>query len=731
MPHLPRAAMSITSSERLSVLRNVPPLESMSADALEVLAQVMRIMVVDEGARVVRQGADDRAMFVLAKGSAKVVRDGVVLGQLEAGQHFGEIALVVGGRRTASVIALEPCQLLALDEPALDTLMSERPRLAVELLRKIVTSTSSHLARMNETVSLLLQERALPRRVDLEVRLPDRTQIVRNGTTAGALLPRFVDGVPVVAALVDGRARSLASALVGSCELEPLTSAHWEGQRIYRKSLGLALLEASRRVGVHLKLGASLGFAQRLHHRNPNLRPADTAALLDTALHQLIDEDVQLTRERMGVLEAIDYFRREGADETVRLLETTRRRTVTLVAYGEVFAVETGPLLPTTGNLSGFEIVADGSQLLLVYGVPGHRRDLPPGLSPDERRLVAEGRPARHLARRVSQHVSTMTADQQRWLQTLDMHSVGHFNRACIDGSLISLLRVAEGFHEKRIGHIADAIAERRDEVRLITIAGPSSSGKTTFIRRLSVQLQVNGMTPVGLGLDDYYVDREMTPRAPDGEYDFESFDALHVPLLHEHLGRLVAGERVTTARFDFPTGISHPSGGPILQLRDADLLLMEGIHGLNPQLVDSLPSRRVFRIFVCPLVQLSVDRLSQVHPTDLRLLRRIVRDRHGRAISAAESIRRWPSVRRGERLHIFPYQHHADAVFDTSLVYEIPVLKVFAERFLLEVPSADAAQATAERLLDLLDSWVTIYPDHVPPNSILREFIGGRGFQI
>jgi uridine kinase len=292
------------------------------------------------------------------------------------------------------------------------------------------------------------------------------------------------------------------------------------------------------------------------------------------------------------------------------------------------------------------------------------------------------------------------------------------------------MIRVSEGFQEKRIADIADAIARRADHVRIVCIAGPSSTGKTTFIKRLSVQLQVNGISPVGVSLDDYYVDRATTPRDAAGEYDYEAFEALRADLLQTHLQGLLAGDAVKLARYEFASGVSHPNGGKRLQLHPGDVLLLEGIHGLNPALLGSLPAAEVFRIFVCPLTNLPFDRLHRVHASDVRLLRRIVRDRYTRGSDAAGTIQRWPSVRAGERKHIFPFQHHADAVFDTSLVYELSVLKVYAERYLLEVPRDHPSMAVAYALLQLLDSFVTIYPDQVPSTSILREFIGGSAFE-
>jgi uridine kinase len=300
-----------------------------------------------------------------------------------------------------------------------------------------------------------------------------------------------------------------------------------------------------------------------------------------------------------------------------------------------------------------------------------------------------------------------------------------------VTGRVPELIRVAEGFHEKWIGTIADTISARRDSVRIIAIAGPSSSGKTTFIKRLTVQLLVDGVRPLSLSLDDYYVDRERTPRDEQGEYDFEAVEALDRQLLLDQLGRVLAGDEVTTAHYDFVRGKSNATGGKQLAMRRGDILLLEGIHGLDPQLLAGVVSPdQVFRIFVHPAQALAFDRLSVLAPEDVRLLRRIVRDRHQRSYSAADTIARWPSVRRGELMHVFPTMPFADVVFDSSLVYELSVLKTYAERYLLEVPPSHPAFTTAHRLRRLIDQFVAIHPDHVPPTSVIREFIGGSGFE-
>jgi uridine kinase len=387
-----------------------------------------------------------------------------------------------------------------------------------------------------------------------------------------------------------------------------------------------------------------------------------------------------------------------------------------MVSCGQIYALSIGPHVSSAGLIRGFELRPHDGGLLLHYGDEGPLE--PVASLVDTTRAPIGGDEA-------------MMREHQRWLASLGVTSIGAFNRACVEGEVTQIIRVAEGFHEKEIGQVADDIATRAGKVRVVCIAGPSSSGKTTFIKRLRVQLQVNGITPVPISLDDYYVDRERTPRDAKGELDFEAFDALDLALLQQQLVRLMAGEPVTVARYDFAAGKSFPNGGRGIKLGARDILMLEGIHGLNPRLLQSDTARdRVFRVFIHPMTSLPYDRLSQVDPSDMRLLRRIVRDRHTRGANAADNIMRWPSVRHGERAHIFPYIGEADVVFDSSLVYELSILKVFAERYLLEVPQTHPAYATAYRLRRLIDRFVAIYPDHVPPTSIIREFIGGSGFE-
>ncbi|HEX2734568.1 MAG TPA: hypothetical protein VHM70_23350 [Polyangiaceae bacterium] len=566
---------------------------------------------------------------------------------------------------------------------------------------------------------------------------------VTRGTPVGQLLESHVAGLPVVAALIDRQATTLSTPVTSAGNIEPLTTATWEGQRIYRRSLGLLALEAAHGLepSVQVRMGPSVGFGQRL--LLSGLAPehlSDFAARLEERMHVLSSAGVQLREESWTIGEALEYFARAGWTDAEQLLRKWRDASVSVASYGSLYALNFGPMVSNLKVINGFHVLQDGELLLLVYGRRSVTTRKPSQTMPvvalsgvGEAPPKASGSTRSFLlkqARDQAERGYDIDLQEQAWLKTLGISSVGTFNKACVEGSVPQMIRVTEGFGEKRVTLIADEILRRIDDIDVVCIAGPSSSGKTTFIRRLSVQMQVNGITPVGLGLDDYYLDRELTPKDRSGDYDFEALEALRLDLLHDHLTRVLAGESVKSARYHFKEGRSDPAGGPLIRIGSRDVLLLEGIHGLNPALLGSVPPARVFRIFVCPLLQLPFDHLTTVHASDVRLVRRIVRDRHARAISAKETIERWPKVRIGERKHIYPYQLNADAVYDTSLVYELAVLRVYAERYLLEVPRDHAAFTTAFRLMRLLDRFVSIYPDHVPPTSILREFIGGSGFE-
>jgi uridine kinase len=678
---------------------------------------------VSAGECVVRQGDEAGAMYFVASGVARLERYGMALGQLHEGECFGELGLFTGRKRAASVRAVTDMRLWVLDETSWAALNRDEPAVAARLLLGVVDGLGHQLVSMTDTANVAADERSRGARDMVQVQHVEggevRTgQAVRRGTKVSALLPPVHLGATVVGALLDNRPVGLDARVRTHVKLEPLTVASQEGRQVFRRSADLLLLASARSLypDRRLEIGGSIGPARVV-------RVAGDASGMVSALNEdmarRVREAAPFLQETWSVDQARAWLQANGHADAVAALKSFRGHVLEIAGMGEFLLPSHTPVLPSAGLLEGVRVSPHPQGLLLDYGPVLGRFIAGPAV---EAWVQHEREAPRFGGEMVKSHGA--------WLGSLGIDSVGAFNASCLHEGLKDLVRVAEGFHEKRVGQIADAVAARRGEVRIIAIAGPSSSGKTTFIQRLTVQLEVNGIHPVMLGLDDYYVDRDRTPRDADGEFDFEALEALNLPLLHGHLSSLLAGDATTTSRYDFRAGKSHPAGGPVLALRDSDVLVVEGIHGLNPALVPpAVRSDQVFRVFVQPVTPLRFDAGESLNPSDVRLLRRVVRDRRMRGYSAADTIQRWPSVRRGEALHVFPTLRHADLAFDTGLVYEMGVLKVFAERYLLEVPEDHPSFPTALRLRGLLDRFVSISPDHVPPTSLLREFIGGSGF--
>jgi uridine kinase len=319
-----------------------------------------------------------------------------------------------------------------------------------------------------------------------------------------------------------------------------------------------------------------------------------------------------------------------------------------------------------------------------------------------------------------------LTTFQQygEWLETLGIQSVGALNDAIKEGRINEVILVSEALHTQQISRIASDIHNRKDEVRVILIAGPTSSGKTTFSKRLTIQLLTEGISPFAIEMDNYFVDREDTPRDEEGKLDFEALDAVNRSLLNDHIKRLTAGERVQLRRYDFRRGKNLP--GEEVQLAPGQMIILEGIHGLNPKLLENIPTEQTFRIYVSCLTQLNLDRHNRISTTDTRELRRILRDAHERGYTAQQTISHWEMVRRGEKRHIFPYQENADIMFNSALAYELTALKPLVEPLLRQVPCGSREYIEAKRLFKFLQWFLPIDPVYIPDNSILREFIGG-----
>lgn len=520
-------------------------------------------------------------------------------------------------------------------------------------------------------------------------------------------------GMPV-AALMNQRLVGLEQELVDGATVQVVTKDDPEGARIARRSVCLVLYEACRLAAPQARVicGQSLGQWYYFDVEGADEPLPELVARVRTEMGRLRSEDLRFESERVPTEQAIHLFESEGRKDRAGLLRTWWHESLRLVRAGGYTDIKHGPTVPSAGYLPPFALHPYPPGFVLGFGTRGcSLEDLeqPPPPAPGMLGIYQE---------------------TKAWNRVLEVANVGDLNRVCTTNAYRDVISVAEGFHEKKITVIADAINARRDRVKLILVAGPSSSGKTTFTKRLAVQLQVIGLRPVAVSVDDYYIDRERTPLGEDGKPDFEALEAVDLELFNEDLRRLLHGEEVHTPRYDFVSGRrADPSRWRTLRLQEGDVMIVEGIHGLNERLTRAVPAEAKFRIYVSALTQLSLDDQNRLSTADARLLRRLVRDRLYRGHTAATTIATWPNVRRGEEKHIFPFQESADVMMNTALVYETSVLKTYAQRFLLEVPMDHPSFPEAYRLLKFLEMFVPIFPDRVPQNSILREFIGGSIF--
>ena len=434
----------------------------------------------------------------------------------------------------------------------------------------------------------------------------------------------------------------------------------------------------------------------------------EDAGKIRRRMQEIVDAGYPIHRHETSTEEAIRLFTELGSMSKVKLLKSRGEIFTTLYDIDGYYDYYYGSLLTTTSNLYLFGVEKYYDGLLLRIPQPQHPNELG--------ELVMQDK------------MFGIFKESHRWQQLMGMRTVGDLNEAIQNGYSNLLIQVSEALQEKKIAKIADDIANRKG-VRLVLIAGPSSSGKTTTCKRLSVQLITNGIKPVPISLDDYFLDRDLTPRDETGDYDFENLHALNLPLLNEQMNALFRGEEVELPRYDFPTGRSVKSGKK-LRLAEDQVLVMEGIHALNPELTAGVPQEQIYRVYASALTTLLLDSHNYIATTDNRLLRRIVRDHKYRGVSAQETIRRWPSVRRGENTWIFPFQEHADQMFNSAMLFELAVIKSQAEPLLEQVPENCPEYSEAYRLHKLLKYIKPIPEDQIPPTSLLREFLGGSSFE-
>lgn len=553
-------------------------------------------------------------------------------------------------------------------------------------------------------------------RTTVEIHLPDG-QVIEGlrGSTVGSFL-QLLDSVgqpPIVGAVVNDELRELTYLIQMDSQVKPVTMGEPDGMLIYRRSLTFLLDAAFDELFPNQILTidhsvSSGGYYCEVKGGRGITR--EELRKLESHMRSMVEEDIPFTKREVPLDEAIAYFKGKGQTDKERLLAHRRKAYLTLYLLKEHQDYHHGYMVPSTGYLRWFGLIETNGGFTLRFPRKHRPTELLP--MPEYPKLLATFR------------------QYGQWLDRLGISNVGALNDAIQAGRWQEIILVSEALHEQHVSEIAAQITARHDEtvaknpVRIILISGPSSSGKTTLSKRLAIQLISQGITPYPVEMDNYFRNRDQTPLGEDGKPDFEALTAVDTLHLAHDLNRLISGERVHIPRFNFKTG--RAESGEEVQLNPGQVIILEGIHGLNPDLLPGLLVEQTFRIYASALTQLNLDHHNRISTTDTRLVRRIVRDARERGYNAVETIQRWDSVRRGEKSYIFPFQENADVMFNSALAYELSVLKPLAEPLLRQVPFGVPEYIEAKRLLALLEWFVPVNPDYIPGNSIMREFIGG-----
>lgn len=526
---------------------------------------------------------------------------------------------------------------------------------------------------------------------------------------------------PVLAALVDHKLKELDYRLSMSHEVEFIGYNHPDGRRTYLRSLCFVLQNAVRELFPDKVLIVDHSLPSGLYcnicdvelredgRRVPvRLSDADLAAI-KKRMHEIVDADMPFVKKKMEASAAEALFEKNNQPDKAELQKSLGKFICSVYFLDGQVDTFHGPLLPSTGYLKVFDLLPFANGFCLQF--------------------PSEGDFSKVIPVKTQSKIAATLAAYSDWCSIVRVNGIGTLNRAITEGNAVRLINLSEALHERKYAAIADQIYSRRDKVKAVFIAGPSSSGKTSSSLRLALQCRVLGMVPKVIELDNYFVDREHTPKDSDGNYDFEALEAMDLKLLNSQLNDLFAGKEVELPKFDFKEGCSIPSGKRI-SLGDKEILIMEGIHALDPAMVPDVDNSRIFRVYASALTSLNIDENNNISTSDNRLLRRMVRDNRVRGITPEETIMRWQSVRRGENRNIFPFQENADASFNSALLYELPMLKYYAEPLLRRIAPSSPAYTEAIRLLKFLDYIVALSPDEIaaiPPTSIMREFIGGQ----
>ncbi len=547
-------------------------------------------------------------------------------------------------------------------------------------------------------------------RSDVEIHLPDGRVIGGpRSIQVGELLRTLPEWgePPIMGAIVNHELRELTYPIEIDARVKLVTMMDGDGARIYRRSV-VFLLEAAFSdlfPGASLAVDHSVssgGFYCQIQGRDPLSK--EEIWNLESHMREMVESDIPFTRTQVPLSDAIEIFRKKDQLDKVKLLQYRQKQFLVMYSLENHQDYHHGYMVPSTGYLKWFALAPLDDGFILQFP----RRHAPKQLlpMPGYPKLLATFR------------------QYGGWLSRLGIDSVGALNDAIQTNKSREVVLVSEALHEEKITQIARSIVNKTDQVRIALISGPSSSGKTTFSNRLAVQLLAMGISPFAIEMDNYFVDRDATPKDEHGQFDFEALTAMDTRRLSADLKNLIDGKEVQLPHYNFKLGKSQE--GRVVRLRKDQLIILEGIHGLNPKLLIDVPADKAYRVYVSCLTQLNLDRHNRISTTDTRMIRRIVRDASTRGYSALQTISRWESVRKGEKNNIFPYQENADDLFNSALVYELSALKPLAEPLLRQVPFGCDEYIEAKRLLALLEWFAEIPLELIPDNSILREFVGG-----
>ncbi len=532
-----------------------------------------------------------------------------------------------------------------------------------------------------------------------------------QGTTLGTLLTtmKINEKYKIVAGKVNNQMRELTYALNEDSQIEYLDISHQDGNRIYQRGLIFVYIKAIKEILGDCSVIIEHSLSKGLYTEIKYIRPINQKDIEDIKerMQEIIEEDIPFEKDQIPVEEAMKIFKEQGMEAKVKLLKFRKEKTINVYTCGWLKNYFYGYMVPSTGYLNKFDLKLYKQGVIIRF---------PNIKNPDQ---IPEFEEHKKLAE--------IFKEAENWGDLMELGFVADLNERIETNTYHEIIRVAEALQEKKIAYIADRIT--KEKKRIILIAGPSSSGKTTFAQRLSIQLMANGLSPIAFSTDDYFVERSETPRDENGNPDFESLNALDLKLFNQQLKDLLAGKEVDIPSFNFKTGHKE-FGKRFLRVAEDQLIIIEGIHGLNPELTKEIEDSEKFEIYISALTQLNIDNHNRIPTTDSRLIRRIVRDSQFRGHTAKTTLQLWPAVRRGEEKNIFPFQEEANVMFNSVLVYELAVLKKYAEPLLKEIKEDEIEYMEAKRLLKFLSYFLSIENEcAILNNSIIKEFIGGSCF--